>query len=165
MKDNFDACITFVLASEGGYVNDPHDPGGETNFGISKRSYPNVDIKHLTREAAVAIYKKDYWDRVKGDLLPVGVDLVALDAAVNSGVTTSIKWLQAASYMLEDGVLGPKTLSALQTLDPSMVVESALHKRLLYLHNLKTWPLYGKGWMNRLNSLHTLALSMIKKKK
>ena len=71
MKDNYLACIEVVLKSEGGYVNDPHDPGGETNFGISKRAYPSVDIKHLTKEGAIAIYKKDYWDKIKGDDLPL----------------------------------------------------------------------------------------------
>ena len=163
MKDNYQAYIEFVLKYEGGYVNDPHDPGGETNYGISKRAYPNVDIKHLTREGAIAIYKRDYWDKVKGDSLPYGLDLTVLDAAVNSGVGQSAKWLQRACGVVEDGSIGPKTLIAVSQHDTTKMVEDCLHNRLLFLQGLKNWPRYGKGWFNRLQALHTLALNQIKK--
>ncbi|CAB4124411.1 zliS Lysozyme family protein [uncultured Caudovirales phage] len=164
MKDNYLACIEVVLKSEGGYVNDPHDPGGDTNFGISKRAYPSVDIKHLTKEGAIAIYKKDYWDRVKGDDLPIGLDLVVLDAAVNSGVSQSVKWLQRSVGVVDDGTIGPKTFIAVAQHDTTKTIEDCLHQRLLFLKGLKNWPRYGKGWLSRLQALHTLATNQVKKK-
>ena len=84
MKANFEQCLAHVLRSEGGYVNDPNDPGGETNMGISKRAYPHENIKGMTRARAATIYRRDYWDAVQGDSLPAGLDLVAFDPAVNS---------------------------------------------------------------------------------
>ena len=164
MIDNYLNCIEFVLKSEGGYVNDPHDPGGETNYGISKRAYPNLDIRNLTKAQAILIYRRDYWDKVQGDYLPCGLDLVALDAAVNSGVGQSTKWLQRAVKVKDDGVLGPKTLKALREDPVATTIESALHERLTFMQGLRNWPRYGKGWLNRLQNLHTLAKSFIKTK-
>lgn len=164
MIDNYLNSINFVLKYEGGYVNDPHDPGGETNMGISKRAYPDLDIKSLTKAKALIIYRKDYWDKVQGDYLPAGLDLVALDAAVNSGTNQSTKWLQSAVGSTPDGIIGPLTMKAIQEGDTTKIIEEALHKRLLFLKGLKTFPRYGKGWLNRLQALHTLALSQVKKK-
>ena len=93
---DFDKAFEHVLGIEGGYVNDPKDPGGETKYGLCKRSYPTVDIKALTIEQAKAIYKRDYWDKVKGDDLPFPLNLFMFDAAVNQGVDPAIKMLQAA---------------------------------------------------------------------
>ena len=84
MRENFPAAVAFVLAREGGYVNDPRDPGGETKFGISKRSYPNEDIANLTADRAKEIYFSDYWMPV-ADALPAPSDIVAFDSAVNQG--------------------------------------------------------------------------------
>lgn len=82
---DFARCIEFVLAEEGGTVNDPHDPGGLTKYGISQRSYPDVDILRLTLDDATAIYRRDYWDKIRGDELPAGIDLLVFDSAVNQG--------------------------------------------------------------------------------
>ena len=90
MKDSFDRAVTFVLLMEGGYVNDPDDPGGETNHGISKRSYPNLDIRSLTIDDAKTIYKRDYWDKCSCDNLNYGMDVCVFDTAVNMGVNTAI---------------------------------------------------------------------------
>src|ERR1044072_8557468 len=97
MTPAFKSAVEIILAHEGGYSFDPRDPGGETNFGISKRQYPNLNIKDLTRERAKAIYFSDYWNKVRGDSLPFGVALVAFDYAVNAGVSTAIKALQRVS--------------------------------------------------------------------
>lgn len=94
MKTSFDKIIDFVLKSEGGYVNNPNDPGGETKYGISKKAYPNLDIKNLTLEQAKDIYRKDYWDKVKGDSLPYPLDMCVMDMAVNAGVVASLNVLK-----------------------------------------------------------------------
>ena len=86
---SFETVVHMVLEHEGGYVNHPSDPGGETKYGISKRAYPDVDIAELTKDDAANLYKRDYWDRIKGDELPVGVACVVMDYAVNSGISLS----------------------------------------------------------------------------
>jgi len=102
MKEKFESALAFVLAAEGGYVNDPNDPGGETKYGISKKAYPLLDITNLTREQAVDIYRRDYWNKVKGDELPAGVDIAAFDTAVNMGAGTAlgIKADNVADYLI-----------------------------------------------------------------
>ena len=92
----FEKAVFFTIEREGGYVNDPHDPGGETKYGISKRSYPDLDIPNLKREDAEAIYRKEYWDKCKCSDLPHGIDLLTFDAAVNQGPEAAIKMLQRA---------------------------------------------------------------------
>src|SRR6202012_1283339 len=101
-----------VIKTEGCNVNNPLDPGGETAFGISKRAYPNLDIKNLTQQEATEIYSRDYWDPIRGDELPDSVSFALLDFAVNSGVATSIRCLQRAVNVSVDGVLGPQTIAA-----------------------------------------------------
>ena len=92
---SFDQALKFVLEREGGYVNDPLDPGGETKYGISKKSYPNVDIRHLTPELAAVIYQSDYWAPAGCDDLSPDLALVVFDTAVNCGVKRAVEWLQA----------------------------------------------------------------------
>ena len=104
MKESWDKAIDFVLSMEGGYVNDPKDPGGETKYGISKRAYPNVDIAGLTESKAKEIYKKDYWDKCGCDGLPVGIDILVFDTAVNMGVIVA-KEIQSRSYNWQDYIL------------------------------------------------------------
>jgi lysozyme family protein len=93
MKDNWDKAIDFVISIEGGYVNDPKDPGGETKYGISKRAYPDVDIANLTAAEARQIYKRDYWDKCSCDDLPDGRDILVFDTAVNMGVGVAMNFL------------------------------------------------------------------------
>ena len=116
---DFSPAVNKILAYEGGYVNDPNDYGGETNFGISKRSYPDLDIKKLTREDAMEIYRRDYWSRFQGDRIAnQGVAEELLDSAVNMGWSRAVKFLQEAmniltgSELLVDGLAGPKTIEA-----------------------------------------------------
>ncbi|TWI32727.1 glycoside hydrolase family 108 protein [Paracoccus sulfuroxidans] len=160
MKDNFDACMTQVFLHEGGYADDPADPGGETNFGISKRSYPEENIKGMTRARAAQIYRRDFWDAVSGDSLPAGLDLLAFDPAVNSGVSRGAKWLQQALGVPDDGKIGPKTIAAARAAHPVAVIDRACDLRLAFLRTLKTWPRYGKGWTARVESIREVATAM-----
>ena len=122
MQSNWEKSLDFILEQEGEYTNDPRDPGGETKWGICKKSYPNLDIKNLTKDQAKEIYKKNYWDAVKGDELPDGLDLAMVDMAVNQGVTTAIKLLQKHVGTTEDGILGPMTLAKAKALTPRQIL-------------------------------------------
>jgi len=160
MEKNLRVSVETVLGSEGGYVNDSHDPGGETKYGISKRAYPSVDIKNLTKEDAIRIYKRAYWDKVKGDSLPSGIDIVVFDGAINSGVSRSAKWLQKAVGVPQDGLIGPQTIYATQQLDCEVVIRSILAQRYTFLRSLPTWSRYKNGWTRRLEELKKIALSL-----
>jgi lysozyme family protein len=145
----FDALIDRVLSHEGGYVNDPRDPGGETKFGISKRAYPQLDIKNLTRAQAIEVYRRDYWARMRGDDLPPGVAFQVFDSAVNHGIGQAIRWLQRAAGVADDGVVGPVTIAAVKRLDPADVVLAFNAERLEFYTKLSTWQAFGAGWARR----------------
>jgi lysozyme family protein len=146
----FDIAINRVLGNEGGYVNNPADPGGETNWGISKRAYPNVDIANLTRDGAVAIYRSDFWDTVHADQMPAALQFQALDFAVNSGVQTAIRKLQAAAGVADDGYWGPVTQTAIAAMNPIALTVRFLAERLDYMRRLSTWGTFGSGWAGRI---------------
>ena len=160
MLSNFEASIALVLKSEGGYVNSPADPGGETNFGISKRAYPSVDIKNLTVAAASDIYRRDYWNAIHGDELPAGLDYAVLDYAVNSGVSRAVKALQTKLSVPADGVMGPVTLAAAQS-NVSTIILTYTAARLDFLQSLSTWHSFGTGWTNRVIAVRAAALAMV----
>lgn len=145
----FDDYIDRVLSHEGGYVNDPRDPGGETKFGIAKRSYPGVDIKNLTREDAVEIYRRDFWNRVQGDQLPRQFAFQALDAAVNHGIGNAVRWMQRAVGVADDGVIGPVTLNTVKRFDPADLVLLFNAERLEFYAKLSTFDAFGRGWSRR----------------
>lgn len=147
--DFFDTIIDRVLKNEGGYVNNPKDPGGETNFGIAKRSYPSVNIKSLTRDDAVAIYRRDFWNAISGDKLPRQFAFQALDAAVNHGISNAIRWTQRAAGVADDGVFGPVTLAAIKAADPADLVLNFLAVRLDFYTRLARWDTFGAGWVRR----------------
>jgi lysozyme family protein len=149
MADLFPKMVERVLSHEGGYVNHPKDPGGETNWGIAKRSYPNVNIRTLTREGAIAIYRRDFWDRVQGDKLPPAVAFQAFDAAVNHGIGNAVRWLQRAACVADDGVIGPVTLAAIRKADPGDLVLRFNAVRLEFYAKLTTFPTFGRGWTRR----------------
>lgn len=149
MADQFAKVIDRVLAHEGGYVNHPKDPGGETNWGIAKRSYPSVDIKRLTRDGAIAIYRRDFWDRVQGDKLPPEVAFQVFDAAVNHGPGNAVRWLQRAAGVADDGTLGPVSLAAIRKAEPTDLVLRFNATRLEFYASLTTFPTFGKGWVRR----------------
>lgn len=149
MPTSFERVIERVLAHEGGYVNHPADPGGETNFGIAKRSYPKLNIATLTRADAIAIYKRDFWDRVHGDDLPSAVAYQALDAAVNHGSGNAVRWLQRAAGVADDGHFGPVTLAAVKAASPADLVLRFNSIRLDFYSRLSTFPTFGRGWIRR----------------
>lgn len=148
---NFDEAFTRLLGHEGGYVNDPRDPGGETNWGISKRAYPAVDIKALTQDGAKAIYRRDYWAPVRADELPDLVRFDVFDAAVNHGVIQSAKWLQRAAGANPDGVIGAQTVAAARAAGTQLAAHFNGH-RLQFYTDSGNWTVYSKGWARRVAS-------------
>lgn len=148
----FDIALNRVLAHEGGYVNDPKDPGGETKYGISKRAYPEVNIRSLTKAQAGEIYRRDYWQAVKGDELPPAVAFQVFDAAVNHGVSWASRTLQRAVRVPVDGKIGPQTLAAVENVGPAATIEAFNDYRERYYRKLPTFSRFGKGWLARLES-------------
>ena len=145
---NFDDIIDRVLSSEGGYVNNPADPGGETNWGISKRSYPNVDIKTLTREGAKEIYKRDFYDPIS--MLNEDIIFQVLDFSVNSGTSVALRYLQSAAGAADDGHIGPATIDAVNAMPVAPLIFIYLSMRLKFMVKLRAWPTFGAGWANRI---------------
>ncbi len=145
----FETAVAFILEREGGYVNDPNDPGGETKFGISKRAYPDLDIPNLTRAEATAIYRRRYWDACRCSELPNGLDLLTFDAAVNQGTNAAIKMLQRALNVKDDGVIGPVTMAAALASGKDMTAEYGAQRMLAYGLN-PNFSRYGLGWSRRL---------------
>lgn len=159
-----------VLVHEGGYVNHPSDPGGPTNKGVTQRVYDAYrkgkklatrSVKNITSDEVADIYDRQYWDAVKGDLLPAGVDYVLFDGAVNSGPGQSIKWLQRALGPLYtgkvDGVMGMGTLTALKAVNNhDALVDRICNHRLAFLKALKTWRVFGKGWNARVAEVRSI---------
>lgn len=147
----FGAAFETLIGHEGGYVNDPTDPGGETKYGISKRAYPRVDIKGLTLEGAKRLYREDYWDPLGGDSLGDPLDYAIFDLAVNSGVKTATKMLQTALGILPDGAWGPASAAALTAArDRKTVALRVAATRLGYMTCLATWEHHSKGWARRI---------------
>ncbi len=147
---NYEPVISRILGIEAGYSNDPQDPGGETKWGISKRSYPGLVIKDLTREQAIALYKRDFWDRLNLDTLPQGVAYQAMDFAVNSGPSTAIRAMQRAVQVADDGHIGPHTLEAISKATPHDLIMNLLAERLIFMTGCKNWNHDGKGWARRI---------------
>ncbi len=156
----FEQAVGFVLKDEieGGYVNDPRDPGGETNFGIAKKYHPKVNIKNLTRAGAVAIYKAQYWDPINGDDLPPKLAVAAFDCAVNQGVSIARKMIQRAAGVTADGVIGPVTLAAVQKADQDALVLELLGWRLRRYAFTNNSATFMRGWANRILHLQAFIL-------
>jgi len=169
MKQNFEAALAAVLHHEGGFVNHPKDPGGMTNLGCTKKVWEEhcgheVDekaMRALTPADVAPLYKSKYWDKVRGDELPSGVDYAVFDAAINSGPGRAAKWLQACVGVEQDGGIGPKTLAAVSAFDAQRLVEDYSKRRLSFLMDLPTWPTFGKGWGRRVSDVQAKAISMI----
>lgn len=149
---NFDAAFERLIGHEGGYTAGVGDPGGETKFGISKRSYPREDIKNLTLEQAKVIYRKDFWGAAGVDGLPDSIKFDVFDTAVNSGVGTAVRTLQKAVGVEADGALGPVTLQACNYMPATRLVARFNGARLLLMTELVIWPKFGRGWARRIAS-------------
>jgi lysozyme family protein len=165
MKSNFEAALAHVLKSEGGYVNNPKDPGGMTNLGCTKvvweefvgHPVSEADMRGLTPADVAPLYKRKYWDKVSGDLLPSGLDYAVFDAAINSGPGRAAKWLQEVASVTADGVIGPATLAAVNTKPVQDMIAQYNDKRLQFLESLPTWATFGKGWGARVASVQSSA--------
>jgi len=149
----FNDAVEIILKHEAGYVWNPRDPGGETNFGISKRAYPLLDIKNLTRDEAIEIYRRDYWDRCKIDLLPQALRLIVFDSAVNQGPQVSIALLQAALGVKADGDLGPDSLKAINGANLEKLIQAYARFRLNRYFDNRNFQTFGEGWVRRLQEI------------
>lgn len=162
MKDNYDRCFELVIGHEGGFQNDRRDRGnwttgkigsGElkgTKYGVSAMSYPNEDIKNLTLDRAKEIYKRDYWDACSCDDLPLGVDYIVFDIAINHGVMDGKKFLQKAVGVTVDGVIGPRTIAQVNGYDREGVIRNLCIIRAMDYAAISTVKTYGNGWYGRL---------------
>jgi lysozyme family protein len=172
-QGNFARVMPHVLEYEGGFTKDKRDPGnwtggkvgvGElrgTKKGIAAASFPNLDIEHLTDAQINEIYRVKYWNRVRGDDLPPGVDLSVMDGGVNSGPSRSVKWLQAVVGETQDGIAGPVTLNAAGKADAPRTIKAHCAKRLGFVRSLAIWNTFGKGWSRRIANVEATALSWV----
>lgn len=170
MRQNFEIALKLVLQHEGGYVNNPHDPGGATNFGITQHTYDAwnqlhgnmpTSVKHITHEQVAAIYQHDYWDAIDGDDLPSGIDIAVFDFAVNSGPRRAISMLQRALEVPETGHLALPGKSALKVKNHHEVLSDLQRIRLGFLMHLANWKYFGKGWGARCHMVEAEARVMI----
>lgn len=167
MNTNWDACFEKLIKHEGGYVSHPADPGGRTNLGVTQdvwedwidRAVSEAEMKALTPNKIAPLYRELYWDRIKADKLPSGVDYLVFDAAVNSGVSRAAKWLQTTVGAVADGVIGEQTLKLVMLTNPQMLIDKYSAIRLEFLKGRSTWPTFGKGWERRVEEVKTTANS------
>lgn len=161
MDSNFQRALSRVLKHEGGYVDHPKDPGGATNRGVTLATFrryvkpkgTKADLRAITDEQVATVYYKHYWAAVHGGELPAGVDYAVFDLAVNSGPARAARFLQRVVGATEDGRIGPATLAAVRTADPTDVIARLCDARLAWLRTLKTWPTFGKGWERRVTEV------------
>jgi len=173
MNANFDMSFDRVMQSEGGYVWDKDDAGGETNLGVTigawgaylDRPIQPGEMKALTKDAVKPFYKQMYWDKVRCDELPTGVDYAVFDFAVNAGVARAAKFLQRAVGADDDGVVGPGTLALVKKTTPGKLLEHFTEQKEAFYNTLAeknpTQQKFLKGWMNRVASVQTAATSMM----
>ena len=158
-----------LLAHEGGYVWHAEDPGGETNLGVTRAVYEQYagrqvmdgEMEGLTHDDVYPIYKENYWDRVRGDELPSGVDLSVFDWGVNSGTSRSAKALQRIAGVEQDGGIGPMTLQAVLEIEPAEIIEQMHHMRDSFYRSLSTFDTFGRGWIRRNDETKEQALGLI----
>lgn len=149
---NFDRAFKILHGLEGGYVNSPEDNGGETKYGISKRSYPNEDIPNLTIERAMFLAKRDFWDRYGLDDVPWELAWTFFEAAFVSGPTQATRWMQRAMYLKVDGIFGPITREAMRKAadsDVDEIVYRFLSERVVTSTLFEDWNVYKRGWSYR----------------
>lgn len=147
---DFNAAFDRLILSEGGYVNHPADPGGETQWGISKRTYPHLDIRALTREDAKRIYLRDFWLAGQMEKFDGALSFQVFDAAVNHGIGNAIRMVQKAARVADDGHIGPMTVAAVLKLSATDMIFRFLAARGRFWAKLSTYDKFGRGWMNRL---------------
>lgn len=169
MRSNWDNSFKLMLKSEGGFVNHPSDPGGMTNLGVTKATWENwvgresdeAEMRGLTPEKVEPLYKKKYFDAVRGDELPMGLDYLMFDFAVNAGAGRAIKTLQTAVGVTPDGGFGPMTMAAVQAVDPNELIERFSQAKEDFYRSLTTFATFGKGWLNRVADVKVKASAML----
>jgi len=168
MSDSFKECLDLLLKSEGGWVNHPSDPGGETNLGVTKRvweeylGHPVESLKKLTKEDVAPLYELKYWRPCYCEVLPRGLDFAVFSMGVNAGTGRSIKLLQQAIGCVPDGVIGPRTRELISSSNSADIIAKFSEARRHYYESLKTFPVFGKGWLARVDREELEALSMAK---
>jgi len=168
MKENFEQSLKMLLHHEGGYVWHPEDPGGETNLGVTRAVYEqwvgrqvmDGEMKTLKAADVAPIYKTNYWDRIKGDELPSGLDFAAFDWAVNSGTGRPAKVIQKYISAKQDGAIGPRTLALVAENDPANMIQYLYEQRQKFYERLKTFETFGKGWTRRNQETLKAAMEM-----
>ena len=169
MLSNWSNAFALMLKSEGGFVNHPSDPGGMTNLGVTKATWENwvgresdeAEMRGLTPEKVEPLYKKKYFDAVRGDELPMGLDYLMFDFAVNAGAGRAIKTLQTAVGVTPDGGFGPMTMAAVQAVDPNELIERFSQAKEDFYRSLTTFATFGKGWLNRVADVKIKASAML----
>lgn len=168
----FDRAFPLVLAHEGGYVDHPSDPGGATNLGITRKTLarwrkvspwtdlPKSEVKALTKATVAPIYRAFYWDEIRGDDLPAGLDCAVFDYAVNSGPGRAAMALQRLVFVADDGEIGPITLAAVAKRKPAEIINALCDERMAFLRRLSTFPVFGKGWTTRVAGVRKVAIEM-----
>jgi lysozyme family protein len=168
----FEAAIELVLDKEGGFTNNPRDRGGPTNFGITAKTYAafhgrdpatvtEQEIRELTREQAIEIYRTNYWNAGRCDSLPPGIDLSVFDFGVNAGMRTSVGLLQAIAGVEQDGSIGPITLAAVGACDPPTIIRQFSDRRLDYYRSMPDFDAFGRGWTARVMAIRDASLRMV----
>tara|TARA_R110000782_G_scaffold487_7_gene1588 strand:- start:149 stop:667 length:519 start_codon:yes stop_codon:yes gene_type:complete len=171
MKSNFTVAINALLqpGREGGFSNNPADPGGMTNLGVTKRVWEEwvghpvteSDMRALTPLTVAPLYKRRYWDTIDGDNLPEGVDYAVFDCAVNSGPGRAAKFLQKVLNATQDGSIGPITINAVNAANPKEVIISYNETRLNFMKELPTWETFKNGWSRRVSEVTIESTAMI----
>ena len=169
MKANFEECMARLLEHEGGYVNHPNDPGGETNLGVTRAVYEQYagrqvmdgEMEGLTHDDVYPIYKENYWDRVRGDDLPSGVDWAVFDWGVNSGTSRAAKALQRVVGVEQDGGIGPMTLQAVASVESAGIIDQLHYMREGFYRSLSTFDTFGRGWLRRNDETKEQALNLL----
>ena len=165
----FDDALAALLEDEGGRVQNPRDPGGRTDMGVTQRTFdawqgahklPRRDVWTITRAEAAAIYRNAYFDPVRFDALPAGVGYCVADEAANSGPHQAAVDLQRALGVTADGAIGALTLAAAAKADPAALIGKLCDARLGFMRRLKTWAMFGRGWSNRVAKVRGRALAM-----
>ena len=168
MKANFERCLSETLKHEGGWADHPSDPGGATMKGVTigtfagfkGRKVSKAELRAITDVDLRAIYRRGYWDKVRADDLPAGLDMVAFDGAVNSGPARGARWLQEALGVTADGKVGPETLAFARAANTTLAIDRACDARLMFLQRLAIWPTFAKGWRARVAAVRRVAKDM-----
>ena len=170
MEANFFKSLEMVLKHEGGFVDHPEDPGGATNKGITHKTYSDFlgrpledvnELRNIPDDHVQIIYKNGYWDKIKGDQLPGGVDFCIFDWSVNSGPGRAAKALQKAVMAAQDGAIGPMTLAAVSEFNAEDIIKSVTEEREAFYRSLKTFDTFGKGLLRRNEETRDFSLELI----